>query len=286
MPTFVSGQPSQFVNSVAAPLWSATYESGTWQTYFNGSLNGRTDQTCSVSLKVTKSPAAPTPRGRYSAFYYKKSGASTNDIPCQWAEHEVLGAGLTNYVQQLDVMVPSHLPNGARMTLADWQSFETGHLCSTVACVGTDSMYGVDSNPDRTLHLWVQGQGTHQSLEIPYPLDKWFTIATHVSLDITGGPDSRIEVYLNDAKIASWTGRMEANLGLWRFHNGLYVGSKQSSFSLYNDNDYLWAITPTVGSTTSSAPTGLTGTMSCMTSSIAAPIIMKPALRGTTTQSS
>ncbi len=213
----------RFVDSVTAStlVWSATFESGSWYTYFDAGMQTSCGAVNSISHRLSFI-------GKYAGYYYHFGGKCSENIRAY--PHEELQTTLTKFRLQVMVYVPS-------VTLLDWVSFMTMHL--------TDGTFITIDSTGQVLHMWdgalQEGSRTIQQLNpISWPFNRWFNLTVVANLK-PGADNSHIVLYQNSVKVIDYTG-YAGNGSLRLMHFGLYTGSTQATFNVYNDEIRLWQL--------------------------------------------
>lgn len=115
-----------------------------------------------------------------------------------------------------------------------------------------DIGWGIDSGADRKFLIWYgdlwQEKAVYQGANgIQWPFDRWFSLAFEVHLRTTDQLSTMI-AYQDGVQIL----RMDVNTGpvyttdpptINTFHWGLYAGSGQKNFEIYNDDILLYDLT-------------------------------------------
>jgi len=221
--------------SCAPVLWSASFESGT-QSEFNYSQKQEVG-----GAKVATSSHVQYD-GAYSGYYYyvgpPGGGESRRAYPT-----EVLSPRPSKFLVEEWVYVPSNI-NGQPVLLTDWVSFISLWLNEGGSDAGINPIT-VDSTAEHELTLWlgmlpsddapIDGGIVDQAQQMRWSFDRWFKIGILGDLE-PGTANSRITLFQDDVAIMNYVGNLlDMSDGLGEVHNGLYTGTNQGTFAVYND---------------------------------------------------
>jgi hypothetical protein len=225
-------------------VWSADFETGD-----NSQFNGRLYDTCSKGVVGVSTTTVHN--GRYAGYF---AGASSSPPNCReyvtvnFITSEGMDLYLSDFYWESWFYVPT-------MTLAHcasgcWVSFAT---FSTK--VDFNYPFVIDSESNRQVYVWVVqgGYAITQNLvsaPIKWPFDTWFKLS--ILARGVGTSQAEFTMYQDDVPIVHSTSNLMPG-GLSSIHEGLYMGSSQPSWAVYNDDILVQSLL--TGSSSESPPT-------------------------------
>lgn len=236
-------------------IWSADYESGKHETYFTGPNTDDVKPGNSPGQVVTTRAHS----GIYSGYYTVRSNTGNGSARCYWVKDFRFDSSgkfnVSNIPATHDFKISGwfYVPS---VTLIGWVSFITLHF------EGWDAAVTIDSGKNKYAYIWTPngifshsqaGQTAQQ-----WPFDSWFKLEVEIHYRPANQLSTIIlrEDDIQIARLDAYATTPQAPKRIYDIHFGVYIGSTQPSFAIYNDDLELTDLTGT--------SIGITGTSSAI----------------------